>query len=364
MMETSAAYFDGQRAVRRRASLTLDAVALIVTVENNPPVSWPFESLRLEDDQTNLWRFHKEEKGLRSGEQLDISDGDFAAALKNRCPALGGSQLERRTLRRKIITGSFAAVAFIAALVVYGLPAIAGWLAPVVPWRTEVALGRSIETEFLRTMAGPDARICEGRGTPAARLALEAMVTRLTAQASLPGPVTVKVIDSAQSNAFTLPGGHIYLMRGLIEAARHPDEVAGVLAHELGHMANRDSMRAVIHAGGMAFLVGTLLGDFTGAGALVITTKYLLGNRYSRSNEVDADAFAVDLMTRSGGDVRALGGFLMRIANEPGERRREILLSHPVTEDRVAAIDRAAPPGPRKPLLSDAEWRALRVICR
>ena len=164
-------------------------------------------------------------------------------------------------------------------------------------------------------------------------------------------------------NAFTLPGGRIVFMRALIEQAQSPDEVAGVLAHEMGHVAHRDAMRAVIHAGGISFLVGTLLGDFTGAGALVIGSKFLLTSRYSRRNETEADAFAIAVMTKAGGDVGALAQFLRRVARTPGERQLEILLTHPVTDDRVAAIERAAPAGQRRPLLDQAEWSALKAIC-
>ncbi len=68
-------------------------------------------------------------------------------------------------------------------------------------------------------------------------------------------------------------------------------------------------------------------------------------------------------MTKAGGDVGALAGFLRRVARTPGERQLEILLTHPVTDDRVAAIERAAPGGQRQPLLDQAEWSALKAIC-
>jgi predicted Zn-dependent protease len=205
--------------------------------------------------------------------------------------------------------------------------------------------------------------LCGADGNGPGKQALQALVGRLTQHATLPGPVTVMVADSTMQNAFALPGGRIIFLRALIEKADSADEVAGVLAHELGHVANRDAMRAVIHAGGVSFLVGTLLGDFTGAGALVIGTKFLLGNRYSRQNETDADTFAIDVINKAGGDVTALSRFLRRVARQPGERQLELLLSHPVTEDRVAQIDSRAATGPRQPLLSVEEWQALREIC-
>jgi predicted Zn-dependent protease len=234
----------------------------------------------------------------------------------------------------------------------------------LVPWRTEVALGRAVENEVMRALTGGKASACALDPTGNGHQALQHLVGKLTAQAVLPGPVDVKVIDSAMQNAFALPGGKIFLMRGLIEKAKDADEVAGVLAHEFGHMVHRDAMRGIIHAGGISFLVGTLLGDFSGAGALVITSKFLLGSRYSRENEAQADAFAVEVMTKAGGDVKALASFLRRVAKQPGERQLELLLTHPVTDDRIAEIERQAPLRPPVSLLNEQEWTALQLICK
>jgi len=366
-----AVYFDGLRPVARRAEIALDRDGLKLSVDGGPPFLWDYRSIRLDEDSEVPLRFHREESGARTGEVLELDDSAFAATLKLRCPSLGGSAREQGRTRRRIAFWSFAAVASLVAMAVYGVPALATSLAPLVPWRTEAALGRAVEGEALRQLGGDD-KIC-GRDGGEGRLALQALTDRLVRHAALPGAIEVKVLDSDVENAFTLPGGRIVLMRALIERAEGPDEVAGVLAHELGHVAHRDAMRAVIHAGGISFLVGTLLGDFTGAGALVIGSRFLLASRYSRRNETDADAFAIDVVARAGGDPRALAGFLRRAARTPGERRLELLLSHPVTDDRIAAIERQAAErlageslvasSERRALLDDAEWRALKAIC-
>jgi beta-barrel assembly-enhancing protease len=96
----------------------------------------------------------------------------------------------------------------------------------------------------------------------------------------------------------------------------------------------------------------------------VIASKFLLGSRYSRENETQADAFAVEIMTKAGGDVKALASFLRRVAKQPGERQFELLLTHPVTDDRIAEIERRAPLHPPSKLLSDQEWMALQLICK
>ncbi len=361
-METTAVYFDGLRPVPRAATLSLASDGLMVAAEGASPFLWLYESIRLAEDNVATLRFHREQSGAHTGEQLELPPGDFAQALKARCKALGGSHIERQSLRRKVLFWSSAAIVSLFLIVFYGVPALATRLAPLVPWRTEVALGRAVEGEVLRSLTGGSTKLCEAPG--AGKDALAKMVSTLTTHATLPGGVTVRVVDTGMQNAFAIPGGTIFLLRGLIEKADSADEVAGVLAHELGHVANRDSMRGIIHAGGISFLVGTLLGDFTGAGAIVIASRFLLGNRYSRENEAQADVFAIETMAKAGGDVKALGRFLQRVAKMPGERQIELLLSHPVTDDRVAEIERLAPRGPLRPILSPAEWQAMKTICK
>jgi predicted Zn-dependent protease len=362
-MEAEAVYFDGMKPVRRAAALRLDANALMLSVDGGPPFRWDYRSIRYDGEEGPVLRLHREESGARTGEVLELAVDAFSRELLQRCPALAGAAGERRRNGMRVLAWSLAAVVSLAALIFYGVPALSTRLATVVPWSTEAAIGDAVEKQVIREMSQGAPRICSARSDSPGSRALKAMVDRLAAHATLPGPLDVKVIDSSVQNAFALPGGKIIFMRALIERAESADEVAGVLAHEMGHVANRDAMRGMIHAGGVSFLIGTLLGDFTGAGALVIASRYLLTSRHSRSVESQADIFAIEVMTKAGGDVRALGRFLRRVAASPGERQLELLLTHPVTDDRVAEIERRAA-APVRPILSREEWLALRAICR
>jgi predicted Zn-dependent protease len=107
-----------------------------------------------------------------------------------------------------------------------------------------------------------------------------------------------------------------------------------------------------------------LLGDFTGGGVVVIAARKIVQSAYSREVEAAADLYGVRLMTRAGGDARAFAAILDRIAGaiEPGFK---ILLDHPQTKDRIAAVNAeiAAHPATIKPLLASADWSALKRIC-
>ena len=100
-------------------------------------------------------------------------------------------------------------------------------------------------------------------------------------------------------NAFALPGGMIYLFNGLLAKAENPDEIAGILAHEFGHLSHRDGTRNLIYNGGMSFLIGLLFGDITGSGALIFASRSLVTASYSREAEQDADTFAIEAMQQA-----------------------------------------------------------------
>ena len=194
------------------------------------------------------------------------------------------------------------------------------------------------------------------------RAALDKLVRRLEAAAALPLPLRTNVVRRNEANAMALPGGQVYVFRGLIAKADNADEVAGVIAHEIGHVAHRDGTKAVLEGGGLSFLFGMLLGDFVGGGAVVFAAKTVLQSSYSREAEAAADAYGAELMNKAGGDARALATMLDKIggATEPGMK---ILMDHPDTKARVAAINKSAAAASPSPFLEAREWAALKQIC-
>jgi Zn-dependent protease with chaperone function len=247
---------------------------------------------------------------------------------------------------------------------VWGLPALSDRIAPLIPLSAEQRLGAAMDQQ-VRAMLDP------GRSGQAfecaeqsGRASLDRLIGKLETAAGLPIPLKAAAVRKADANAIALPGGHIYVFEGLIKQSRSPDELAGVIAHEIGHVAHRDGTRSLLQAAGLSFLFGMLLGDFTGGGLVVIAARTVVQSAYSRDVETAADRYSVGLMTKAKGDPRALGVILDRIAGEvqPGSK---ILLDHPQTKDRIIAITAAADASPAKiePLLSPADWAELKRIC-
>lgn len=169
---------------------------------------------------------------------------------------------------------------------------------------------------------------------------------------------SVCLVEADTVNAAALPGGSIIVFSGLLRKVRSENELAMVLAHELGHYAHRDHLRGLGRGLGIAVAAQLLLGSGNSAAELVSNAALPLFARYSRAQEEAADAFAVDLLQARFGHAGGSSDFFSRLAGEPGGDRSYILASHPRPEDRIARIsERIArygyPVRPTVPLAGD-----------
>lgn len=156
------------------------------------------------------------------------------------------------------------------------------------------------------------------------------------------------VVDSREVNAFAIPGGYIYVNRGLIERATSMDQVAGVLGHEIGHVTRRHSVKQMQKAQG-ANIGATLLCTLTSACASsVAQTAIGLGAnaafaKFSRSDEAEADDEGVRYVIKAGihpNGIPAMFEILMKERKaKPGELDR-FFASHPMEESRITETRR------------------------
>ena len=197
------------------------------------------------------------------------------------------------------------------------MPEIATRLTPLVPYPLERKLGEAVDAKVRATLdtgrLGAAFECGSRDGETAGRAAFDKLTSKLEAAAGLPSPLKATVVRRSEVNAVALPGGRIYVYQGLIDKAETADELAGIIAHEIGHVANRDGTRSILQAAGLSLLFGMLLGDFVGGGAVVLAATTILKQSYSRDVETAADLHAVLLMTKVGGDARALGSILLRL---------------------------------------------------
>jgi beta-barrel assembly-enhancing protease len=158
---------------------------------------------------------------------------------------------------------------------------------------------------------------------------------------------TIKVIDSNEINAFALPGGFLYINRGVLEAADNEAELAGVMAHEIGHVAARHgveqaSKASLINYGSLPLI---FLGGWGGfairqAAGLAVPLSFL---KFSRGMESEADRLGAQYLWASGYDPNAMVSFFEKLQarekKKPGAMAK-VFSTHPMTGDRITAVQK------------------------
>lgn len=160
-----------------------------------------------------------------------------------------------------------------------------------------------------------------------------------------------QIVDQQEPNAFAIPGGGIYVSRGLLALVNREDELAGVLAHEIAHVTQRHSARQQRKGilPGLLSLPGNLVGNVVGEnlGALINAPIDTVGgawlSRYSRSQESEADRIGIRTAAQAGYDPAALADMLLcldqDVTSQTGQQRRfSFFDSHPMTESRLKDI--------------------------
>jgi beta-barrel assembly-enhancing protease len=262
---------------------------------------------------------------------------------------------ERRRVRACLPTLGVLGLILIAAVIGLRGPII-GVVASWVPASFEVAVG---DLFFQQVRA--EARLIENAE-------VKAQLDQLAAPllAVLPPSdhvIDLHLADDATLNAFALPGGNIVIHSAVILKAESVDEVLGVLAHEIGHVKERHSLRQVLGSVGIYVVLQALVGDLSGmAGALAEGSAGLLSLKFSRRQELEADAVGWDYLIAARLDPRGMVRFFERVE---AEMRQELgavaelegslsfLSTHPITAERRERLDQ------RFALLADRDFRKL-----
>ncbi|MDA9465644.1 M48 family metallopeptidase [Bradyrhizobium sp. CCBAU 53415] len=348
-------FFDGVSSRRRQVMLTFSD-ALEIAEDGKALARWAHADIRRADGPTGVLRL-----ACTTGSplaRLEIRDAALAADVTARCLHLDDHQTTRRGIA-KIVGWSVAAAVSIVCVVLFGVPLAADRLAPLVPKPVERRIGDAAEVQ-MKTIFGRS--VCED---PAGKAAFIKLVNRLRDAAGLDDDsMTAGVLPTSVPNAFALPGGKVFVLKGLLDKAESPDELAGILAHELGHLKHYDNMRGLIYNGGTSFLIGLLFGDVTGSSAVIFASRSVVEASYSREAETAADTFAIEIMHELGRSPKPAAELMFRITGkEGGSTLTTILASHPLTEDRLARMTREDRPASGPPLLTDKEWQSLKLVC-
>lgn len=277
---------------------------------------------------------------------------DLPPGLAHNLPAAQtyGRWIDRIGLSRAVI--AFGLVSGAAVALFMSAPQ---WLAPMIPFAWEQKLGDAMIGDFGN-------RLC---ATPASEAALAKLMSEVA-----PGETRIRagIANIDMVNAVAMPGGRVLLFKGIIDQAESPDELAGVLAHEVGHVQERHVMAALLRQFGLSIL---LSGANTGAADMAFGLASL---GYTRKAEREADAAGRAALAKS--DISPIGAarFFERMAKESGDQKGARdgdpsavtgwLASHPSPRQRAQIYRADAKKGHvYPPVLTAQEFRALKRAC-
>ena len=347
-------FLDGSSS--RRRSVTLRFAASCEILENDHVIaSWPYADIRRADGPAGTLRLMCASAPLLA--RLEIRDPALAADLEGRCPSLNADLPGSKGVA-VIVGWSAAALVSIVLMVLFVVPIVADRMTPLIPAWVETYIGKVADNQVKVIF---DGKQCE---SPAGKAAFLKLVEMLRQAGDIDTTADAAVVSNEIANAIALPGGKIYVFEGLLDKAQNVDELAGVLAHELGHVKHRDGLRNMIHNGGTSFLIGLLFGDVTGSSAIIFASREMIQASHSRDAERNADQMTIDVMRKLGRSPKPMGEFLLRVTGKEKGKGLALISSHPLSEDRLARMSQqdASPTAP--PLLTAGEWAALKAICK
>lgn len=365
-MAIEAVFFDGETARDRVVTLRKVDNDLEFVGADTPLTRWSIKGLHPIDPPTPGQAFRITHDN-RPGARLVLRDQFFIDGLVAQNKHLRGGYGWRHV--GHVLGWTIAGLAGATAVGYFLLTVLPSQVAGMLPdtWRNRAG------DQVVKSLVS-DAKRCQSVG---GNEAVAAMVAALAeGKPDLP-PVSVEIYDIPIMNAFATPGGRIIITRQLLNEADSPAEVTGVLAHEIGHVAHRHPETQLVRIAGLQILISTVTGggggDFT---ANVAGLAALL--RYSREAELEADAYARDIMEAGSIDPMGLKRFFEKLVklektmlpdSDDNSKKSvfdkigNVFSTHPGTEDRIKNI--VPLPADKKPvvIMTETQWLALKNIC-
>jgi Zn-dependent protease with chaperone function len=356
----SASFSDGRTASAQAVAVRHSGRGIVIEgmAPEGGDLVWPYGALAsavpLAADQQDVALAYD----YAPGASLFVEDAAFVAELARHAP-----HLTTRATRWKAAKPWLALSAGIASIVMLvwlsgfsPARAVAGWI----PKETRVKLGEQVIASMTRGK-----KTC---AAPAGRAALDKLTARLVAASGKSVSFKVAVSDWKLLNAFAAPGEQIVLTREIVEKAKSADEVAAVLAHEMGHGLEMHPEAGIVRSLGFAAAIELMTGGTSGTLANLGLLMSQLS--YTRAAEREADGHALAMLKAAGISPKGMVDFFERVAAIEGKSATgramgqfDILRTHPQSEERAK---RAAgqPPYPVTPALDAADWEALKAICK
>jgi predicted Zn-dependent protease len=360
-------FYDGEAAHAQSVEVTFEETALVIAHGGRILARWRYAALYLATSGAH--------PGLRIGARgagearLVIEDSAAIAELRRRAPRLFARKSRAALLRRALYFAAASAALLTGAY--YSLPYLAEALVPFVPLSVERQIGEQVRAAFETSFGS-----CASERDKPALAILDRLTKRILGANGVTYEVSVEVSQMKLENAFALPGGMVVVTHELITLMESPDELAGVLGHELGHVVERHAMIGMVESTGLSLVTTLLLGGGSSSGEWFVNAATTLASlSYSRRLEARADERGIAMLEAAGISPAGLGTLFERLerneAMRKGTAEREaesddslsvFLSSHPPSALRIARVQKSALVK-APPALSAEEWAQVKSLC-
>lgn len=336
-IQVESTYFDGMSAKKRRVVLSLDS-GMIRVSGDGVDFSCPAAEVRLSDGVGSVCRTIR----FADGGVCEIVDTGMVAALEKLCDRSAHSGWIHRWEKSMlmVLAGLLCLALAIFAFMRFGVPPLAKRAAFALPQSVEARLGEDTLSALDKMIFKPS------RLTQEKQAELSSVFRLVTKDPSC--RIEFRYSPALGANALALPSGIIVVTDGLVELARNNDEIAAVLAHEVGHVKLRHGLRHVLQNSVTVLIMATLTGDLVSVTSLSATLPTaLVDASFSREFEREADDAAIAWMKQHGVEPRSYAEILARLQAQANLRSgsqsydgkfRNYLSTHPDTGERIRRI--------------------------
>jgi len=358
-MSYRAIYFDGSTAERQEVIIRFKRRKLdICMLSNRQIASWPFRRLERVEPVGKHFPLRLRCK-RKPNARLVLSDESVILVMAERLPRLFKDQHANRGLLHGALTLALFTTTIVAVLFLT-IPRLAKPIAQSVPVEWEEEIGKA--TLHSLTKKWP---VCEGEGTRA----LQELSQRLERVAGVRSTVKIYVVRAKVLNAFAMPGDYMLVTDSLIDFMEGPDELAGVLAHEMGHLVLRHPLEGVLSQMGVALFLNAISGG--GSTELVNIGTMIASISYTRDYERQADQLGLKILNRAQISTQGYADLFVRLTEK--ERKElanasdvldlnSLLRTHPFASERAQLALRTPTQG-SAPSLTPAQWQSITRLC-
>ena len=372
-LQFAGALFDGKSARKHPVDIELTPREIILKNPGHEPIHWLYPNLRWAANTTNPFYIEQGEINSEGMETLVVEDPDFYNSISKIAPDSFFAAGKKAETNWKIYVAGLLVLIFSAYIFIKVVPAfLAGRIIDRIPVEWEVTLGQSILKMFPLEQK-PNQKIL-------AVLQDTVALLEPSVEGNQPYDLRIYIWSEKEVNALALPGGAMLISQGLLNEAESPEELAGVIAHEIQHVLLRHSTRGIICNLTQSMLLALFVGDVNATMEKVVnlvSTLETLG--LSREMEVEADRKGMELILAANIDPHGMIRIFEKLTQNESSQEEEIknkavsrkkdteffsyFSTHPSSKNRLLNLEKQMKPHENKtwiPLFQNLNWNELK----